>query len=142
MLKTAHKMALTALALLCTCGGGFAADNPTYDRKIEAAVKQIVAKKVGAIRGAYDFDTKTVKVAEFQGPFVPPIFTLAALPAVFDNADEELVVVLQSPLPVAVDYGAGLRFNPVADAAASVKLVQVAAVASRKVRVLSSFLYY
>ena len=139
MLKTAHKMALTVLALLCTCGAGVAAD---YDRKIEAAVKQIVAKKVGAIRGAYDFDTKTVKITEFQGPAIPPIFILAALPAVFDNADETLMAASQSPLPIVADNGTAPRFNPIAEAAASVKLVQVAAVATRKVRVLSSFLYY
>ena len=139
MLKTAHKMALTALALLLTCGGSFAAD---YDRKIEAAVKRIVAKKAGPIRGAYEFDAKTVKIAEFQGPVRPAIIAVAALPETFEKADDALVVSSENPLADTFAPKIVLASAPVIETNASVKLVQVAAVATRKVRVLSSFLYY
>lgn len=142
MLKTAHKMALTALALVCTCGGSFAADAPKYDRKIEAAVKQIVAKKAGPIRGAYDIHAKAVKIAEFQGPVRPAIVVVAALPAEFENADAALVASSETPMYKVATPEIVVASAPIVETNASVKLVQVAAVANRKVRVLSSFLYY
>jgi hypothetical protein len=142
MLKTAHKMALTALVLVCTCGGSFAADAPKYDRKIEAAVKQIVAKKAGPIRGAYDIHTKAVTIAEFQGPVRPAIVAVAALPEVFETVDNALVVSSQTPANNVAAPEIVVASAPIIETNASVKLVQVAAVANRKVRVLSSFLYY
>ena len=142
MLKTAHNMALTALALICTCGGSFAADAPKYDRKIEAAVKQIVAKKAGPIRGAYDIHAKAVIIAEFQGPVRPAIVAVAALPEVFEKADDALVVSSENPLNDVAAPQTVIASAPIIETIASVKLVQVAAVANRKVRVLSSFLYY
>jgi hypothetical protein len=141
MLKTAHKMALTALVLACTCGSSFAADAPKYDRKIEAAVKQIVAKKAGPIRGAYDIHAKAVKIAEFQGPVRPAIVAVAALPEVFERGDGALVASSENILNDAAPQ-TGVASVPRIETTASVKLVQVAAVANRKVRVLSSFLYY
>ncbi len=142
MLKTAHKMALTALALVCTCGGSFAADYPAFDRKIEAAVKQIVAKKAGPIRGAYDIHAKAVRIAEFQGPVRPAIVAVAALPEVFEKADDALVVSSQTPVNTIATPQLVVAIAPIVEPTATVKLVQVAAVATRKVRVLSSFLYY
>ena len=51
MLRTA----LLAISLSVFASGAFAIEVPKYDRKIEAAVKKIVAKKVGDIRGGFDF---------------------------------------------------------------------------------------
>ena len=50
MLKTA----LSAILIAGFATSSMAMDGPKYDRKIEAAVKKIIAKKVGDIRGAYD----------------------------------------------------------------------------------------
>ena len=50
MLRTA----LIAILIAGFATSAMAMDGPKYDRKIEAAVKRIVAKKVGDIRGAYD----------------------------------------------------------------------------------------
>ncbi len=52
-------------ALLTVLIAGFASsamamNGPKYDRKIEAAVKKIVAKKVGDIRGGFDINAKPV----------------------------------------------------------------------------------
>ncbi len=143
MLKTAHIVALTALSLLCICASSFAADYPAYDRKIEAAVKQIVAKKAGPIRGAYDFHTKVLKTAEFQGPVRPALVAVAALPAVFENVDVATVTVSQTVMSNTANFSGAPEFpTPTVESLASIKLVQVAAVANRKVRMLSSFLYY
>lgn len=142
MLKTAHKMALTALVLVCTCGSGFAADAPKYDHKIEAAVKQIVAKKAGPIRGAYDIHTKAVIIAEFQGPVRPAIVAVAALPDAFEKANSAIAASPQTPVNTIATPQNVAAIAPTVEPTATVKLVQVAAVATRKVRVLSSFLYY
>lgn len=56
-------MLKTALAAILIAGfttDAMATDAPTYDRKIEAAVKKIVAKKVGDIRGPFDAEARAV----------------------------------------------------------------------------------
>lgn len=58
MLRTA----LLAVLIAGFATSAMAVDGPKYDRKIEAAVKKIVAKKVGDIRGAFDINAKPVAI--------------------------------------------------------------------------------
>ena len=55
MLKTALKVAMTTMSFLiigAAAGHALASEMPKFDRKIEAAAKEIVARKVGDIRGS------------------------------------------------------------------------------------------
>ena len=54
MLRTA----LTAIMIAGFVPSAMAIEVPKYDRKIEAAVKRIVAKKVGDIRGAFGVEAQ------------------------------------------------------------------------------------
>ena len=57
------KMLRTALLAVMIAGfatSAMAIDGPKYDRKIEAAVKKIVAKKVGDIRGPFDTEARPI----------------------------------------------------------------------------------
>jgi hypothetical protein len=58
MLKSANKAATSAifssLLLAQFAGGAFAFEQPKYDKRIEAAAMEIVATKVGDIRGTVD----------------------------------------------------------------------------------------
>ncbi len=56
MLKTA----LAAILIAGFATNAMAIDGPKYDRRIEAAVKKIVAKKVGDIRGPFNTETQPV----------------------------------------------------------------------------------
>lgn len=56
MLKTA----LLAVLIAGFATSAMAIDGPKYDRKIEAAVKKIVAKKVGDIRGPFDTEARPI----------------------------------------------------------------------------------
>ncbi len=56
MLKTA----LLAVMIAGFATNAMAIDGPKYDRKIEAAVKKIVAKKVGDIRGPFDTEARPI----------------------------------------------------------------------------------
>lgn len=59
-------MLRTALLTVLLAGfatGAMAIDGPKYDRRIEAAVKKIVARKVGDIRGGFDFNAKPVAMS-------------------------------------------------------------------------------
>jgi S4 domain len=85
---------------------------------------------------------KAITIAEFQGPVRPAIVAVAALPDVFEKAEDALLVSSPTPVNTIATPQLVVASAPIIETNASVKLVQVAAVANRKVRVLSSFLYY
>jgi hypothetical protein len=92
MLKSANKAATSAifssLVLALSAGALHAFEQPKFDKRIEEAAKEIIAKKIGDIRGSVEAD---VWVAEFgvdtmmtgpvvdQEAFVRPDVQLAGL---------------------------------------------------------------
>ncbi len=78
MLRTA----LLAALIAGFASGAVAFEGPKYDRKIEAAVKRIVAKKVGDIRGAFDAEARPVIASETEVLAIPaeqPLVQVALL---------------------------------------------------------------
>lgn len=78
MLRTA----LLAALIAGFASGAMAIEGPKYDRKIEAAVKKIVAKRVGGIRGAFDAEARLVVAGETEAIDVPaeqPLVEVALL---------------------------------------------------------------
>jgi hypothetical protein len=60
MLKSANRAATSAIfssvVLVLSAGTALAIELPKYDKRIEAAAKEIVAKKIGDIRGSVEQD--------------------------------------------------------------------------------------
>jgi hypothetical protein len=118
------KMLRTALIAVLIAGsatGAMAIDGPKYDRKIEAAAKRIVAKKVGDIRGGFDIDANPVAIATGEtalaGDSLKPDETPLVQVAMLDVSEP---AVFQTP----ANYRSG-RPEPI-----------------RKVRRITSFQYF
>jgi hypothetical protein len=112
MLKTA----LTAILIAGFAANALAVEGPKYDRKIEAAVKRIVARKVGDIRGPFNADANAIAAgdaAATDNPAEQPIVQVALLD-----------VESQPAFPSSSNYHSG-RPEPI-----------------RKVRKVSSFQYF
>lgn len=96
MLRTA----LLAISFAAIASSAVAVEAPKYDRKIEAAVKKIVAKKVGGIRGGFDTSGRQI-VIEDETPELKNASPAAASGA-SDNAKP--VQVALAGVPTAIQW--------------------------------------
>ncbi|MGL4490208.1 MAG: hypothetical protein ACRCU5_12275 [Rhizobiaceae bacterium] len=108
MLKSANKAATTAIiswfALALSANVALAFEQQKYDKRIEAAVMEIVAKKIGNIRGTVEADAWVAAHGVdnmVTGPV--PTTTAAATPP----------VQLSSLTPTVPSYGVLSRSRPV-----------------------------
>ena len=97
MLRTA----LLAISLSVFASGAFAIEAPKYDRKIEAAVKKIVAEKVGGIRGGFDFN---------GGPAADVTVDIVAAPTVAPE-EKPMVQVAFAEVPAQPVYRTPAKYH-------------------------------
>jgi hypothetical protein len=123
MLKSANKAATSAIfssvVLALTASAAVAFEQPKYDKRIEAAAMEIVAKKVGDIRGTIE---ENVWVAEY-------------------GVDDTIT----GPVPgEAKPAKADVSLNPYVQLASLTPPVSSLAIrnSNRPVRKISSFLYF
>lgn len=96
MLRTA----LLAISFAAIASSAVAVEAPKYDRKIEAAVKKIVAKKVGGIRGG--FDTSGLTVINDDNASATVSAPMAAASGTSDDAKP--VQVALGGVPTAIEW--------------------------------------
>ena len=116
MLQKAVRVATTTMCFLIiggAAGHALAGEMPKYDRKIEAAAKAIVAKKVGDIRGSMDGEW----VAEF-------------------GVDETMTG------PVGQDVATGDQVSKPQPVMLLASLAAPRAMPERRTRIITSFIYY